>query len=80
MGKRGNPPCAAGPVGPGPGGVTGVGSDIIFSERRGQSQKPEEIYELVEQLVPNGGCAAPCTGLGAPWGCNAGAPAKQEDH
>lgn len=33
----------------------GVGSDVIFSERRGQSQKPEEIYELIEQLVPGGG-------------------------
>ncbi|CAD8148423.1 unnamed protein product [Paramecium pentaurelia] len=32
----------------------GVASDIIFSERRGQSQKPEEIYQYVEQLVPNG--------------------------
>jgi len=32
----------------------GVGSDVIWSERRGQSQKPEEIYELIEQLVPNG--------------------------
>ena len=32
----------------------GIGSDIIFAERRGQSQKPEEIYELIEQLVPNG--------------------------
>jgi len=29
-------------------------SDVIFAERRGQSQKPEEIYELIEQLVPNG--------------------------
>lgn len=28
--------------------------DVIFSERRGQSQKPEEIYKLIEQLVPNG--------------------------
>ncbi len=37
-----------------PGTVGGVGSDIILSERRGQSQKPEEVYELVEQLVPNG--------------------------
>jgi len=27
---------------------------VIFSERRGQSQKPEEIYELIEDLVPNG--------------------------
>ena len=32
----------------------GVGSDIIFAERRGQSQKPQEIYELIEMLVPNG--------------------------
>ncbi|EIE76960.1 hypothetical protein RO3G_01664 [Rhizopus delemar RA 99-880] len=31
-----------------------VGSDVIFSERRGQSQKPEELYELIEELVPNG--------------------------
>ena len=30
------------------------GSDIIWSERRGQSQKPEEVYELIEGLVPNG--------------------------
>jgi mRNA (2'-O-methyladenosine-N6-)-methyltransferase len=29
-------------------------SDIIFSDRRGQSQKPEEIYELIEKLVPDG--------------------------
>jgi mRNA m6A methyltransferase catalytic subunit len=29
-------------------------SDVIFSHRRGQSQKPEEIYEIIEQLVPNG--------------------------
>ena len=29
-----------------------VGSDVIFIERRGQSQKPEEFYELVEVLVP----------------------------
>jgi mRNA m6A methyltransferase catalytic subunit len=31
-----------------------IGSDVIFAQRRGQSQKPEEIYELVEKLVPNG--------------------------
>jgi mRNA (2'-O-methyladenosine-N6-)-methyltransferase len=30
------------------------GTDIIFAERRGQSQKPEQIYELIERLVPNG--------------------------
>ena len=29
-------------------------SDVIFSQRRGQSQKPEEIYDLVESIVPNG--------------------------
>jgi mRNA (2'-O-methyladenosine-N6-)-methyltransferase len=31
-----------------------VGHDVIFSERRGQSQKPEEVYELIEALVPKG--------------------------
>lgn len=31
-----------------------VSCDVIFAERRGQSQKPEEIYELIEQLIPNG--------------------------
>lgn len=31
-----------------------IGSDIIFSQRRGQSQKPEEIYELIEKLIPDG--------------------------
>jgi len=31
-----------------------VGSDVLFSQRRGQSQKPEEIYDLIEKLVPNG--------------------------
>jgi hypothetical protein len=33
-----------------------ISSDVIFSERRGQSQKPEELYEMIEELVPNGGC------------------------
>lgn len=45
VGKRGCDP---------PGSREGVKSDIIYSERRGQSQKPEEIYELIEDLVPNG--------------------------
>ncbi|KAJ1888209.1 hypothetical protein LPJ66_008689 [Kickxella alabastrina] len=31
-----------------------VASDVIFSERRGQSQKPEELYEIIEQLIPDG--------------------------
>eukprot|EP00029_Vermamoeba_vermiformis_P008124 TRINITY_DN3711_c0_g1_i1.p1 TRINITY_DN3711_c0_g1~~TRINITY_DN3711_c0_g1_i1.p1 ORF type:complete len:292 (-),score=71.69 TRINITY_DN3711_c0_g1_i1:40-888(-) len=34
--------------------VTRRSSDVIFSERRGQSQKPEEIYELIEKMVPGG--------------------------
>ena len=37
-----------------PGCRHSVGSDVIFSERRGQSQKPEELYEMIEELVPNG--------------------------
>ena len=32
----------------------GLRNDVICSQRRGQSQKPEEIYELIEDLVPNG--------------------------
>lgn len=31
-----------------------IKSDVIFSMRRGQSQKPEEIYEIAESLIPNG--------------------------
>jgi mRNA m6A methyltransferase catalytic subunit len=31
-----------------------IPTDVIFSERRGQSQKPEEIYQMIEKLVPNG--------------------------
>jgi len=31
-----------------------AGGDVIFSERRGQSQKPTEIYETIERLVPGG--------------------------
>jgi len=29
-------------------------SDVIFAPRRGQSQKPTEIYDLIEHLVPDG--------------------------
>jgi mRNA (2'-O-methyladenosine-N6-)-methyltransferase len=32
----------------------GFGNDVIFSERRGQSQKPNEIYDIIEKIVPNG--------------------------
>jgi len=35
-------------------GIFNIKSDVIFSQRRGQSQKPEEIYDLAEALVPNG--------------------------
>ncbi|KAF9193831.1 hypothetical protein BGZ51_002154 [Haplosporangium sp. Z 767] len=45
VGKKGQDP---------PGCRHSIGSDVIFSERRGQSQKPEELYELIEELVPNG--------------------------
>lgn len=49
--------CLVGKIGDDPPGVRrSIGSDIIFSERRGQSQKPEEIYQLIEELVPNGVC------------------------
>eukprot|EP00871_Galdieria_phlegrea_P001541 jgi/Galph1/2388/GphlegSOOS_G1074.1 len=28
--------------------------DVMCSERRGQSQKPDEIYEIIERMIPNG--------------------------
>eukprot|EP00842_Homolaphlyctis_polyrhiza_P000932 jgi/Hompol1/183/HPOL_002448-RA len=47
--------CLVGRKGQDPPGCRhGVSSDVIFSERRGQSQKPEEIYLMMEELVPNG--------------------------
>ena len=47
--------CLVGRRGAAPAGLQrGVGSDVIYSERRGQSQKPEDIYELIEKLVPGG--------------------------
>ncbi|KAI9208554.1 MT-A70-domain-containing protein [Polychytrium aggregatum] len=47
--------CLVGRKGRDPAGCQhNVMSDVIFSERRGQSQKPEELYEMVEALVPNG--------------------------
>jgi len=49
VGRRGPAP---------PGCRTSVGCDVIYSERRGQSQKPEEIYHLIEELVPNGAPSA----------------------
>ncbi len=35
---------------------------------RGQSQKPEEIYDLIEQLVPNGMCVEGGGGIGGTLG------------
>ncbi|CAL8466416.1 g5952 [Coccomyxa elongata] len=47
--------CLVGKKGKDPPGLKGcVGSDVIYAERRGQSQKPEEIYQLIEELVPGG--------------------------
>jgi mRNA (2'-O-methyladenosine-N6-)-methyltransferase len=48
--------CLVGKKGRDPPGMrkSGVGSDVICADRRGQSQKPEELYELIEELVPNG--------------------------
>jgi N6-adenosine-specific RNA methylase IME4 len=43
VGVKGTPRAAA-----------SIASDVIFAGRRGQSQKPDAIYELIEQLVPNG--------------------------
>lgn len=53
--------CLVGKKGSDPPGIRRcVGSDVIYSERRGQSQKPEEIYQLIEELVPNGACLQTC--------------------
>jgi mRNA (2'-O-methyladenosine-N6-)-methyltransferase len=45
VGRKGNDP---------PGTNRAISGDVIFSERRGQSQKPTEIYEYIEKLVPGG--------------------------
>jgi mRNA (2'-O-methyladenosine-N6-)-methyltransferase len=37
-----------------PAAAMALNSDVIFAGRRGQSQKPDAIYEWVEALVPNG--------------------------
>ncbi|KAJ3108366.1 hypothetical protein HDU97_001491 [Phlyctochytrium planicorne] len=36
-----------------PGCKHNIASDVIYAERRGQSQKPEELYKMIEELVPN---------------------------
>jgi hypothetical protein len=47
--------CLVGLRGEAPEGWQGsVMSDVIFAERRGQSQKPEQVYELIEEMVPHG--------------------------
>ena len=61
MGKKGRDP---------PGLQRSVGSDVIYAERRGQSQKPEEIYQLIEELVPGG--ARCSTGKCSEWICAGG--------
>lgn len=40
--------CLIGMKGTVPEMKTGIASDVIFSERRGQSQKPTEIYDYIE--------------------------------
>lgn len=32
---------------------TNLGLDIIFSRRQGQSQKPKEIYQLIQKVMPD---------------------------
>lgn len=47
--------CLVGLRGDAPEGWQGsIMSDVIFAERRGQSQKPEQVYELIEEMVPHG--------------------------
>lgn len=47
--------CLVGIKGRGPQKMTSNAiADVILSERRGQSQKPDEIYDLIEALVPDG--------------------------
>ena len=46
VGLKGNPPL---------GTVLWKAPNVIMSERRVHSQKPDEIYEIAEQLCP-GGC------------------------
>lgn len=45
------------------------------SERRGQSQKPEEIYQLIEKLVPNGGLVVVFVWVAGWGGLGGAAPA-----
>lgn len=47
--------CLVGHKGQDPPGTRhNILSDVIYAERRGQSQKPDELYGMIEELVPNG--------------------------
>ncbi|KAJ3290219.1 hypothetical protein HK104_006909 [Borealophlyctis nickersoniae] len=60
--------CLVGRKGEDPPGCRhGFGSDVIFSERRGQSQKPEELYAMIEEMVPNGASLDSCLQFETVW-------------
>lgn len=46
VGVKGNPPVSD--------ALRESIGDLILAERRGQSQKPEEIYQMIERLIPSG--------------------------
>ncbi|PJF20092.1 hypothetical protein PSACC_00093 [Paramicrosporidium saccamoebae] len=46
--------CLVGIKGKGDEWRMGIASDVIYTERREQSKKPKELYDMIEQLVPNG--------------------------
>lgn len=47
--------CLVGRKGEDPPGTRhNILSDVIYATRRGQSQKPDELYAMIEELVPNG--------------------------
>jgi len=47
--------CLVGKKGKDPPKMRGnIASDVIFSQRRGQSQKPTELYEIIEEMIPHG--------------------------
>ena len=47
--------CLVGKKGKDPPNLRGnIASDVIFSQRRGQSQKPTELYEIIEEMIPFG--------------------------
>eukprot|EP00924_Labyrinthula_sp_SR-Ha-C_P007630 snap_masked-scaffold_42-processed-gene-2.9-mRNA-1 protein AED:0.14 eAED:0.14 QI:0/-1/0/1/-1/1/1/0/317 len=53
--QHGKESCIVGRKGKDPVGVKkNVDIDVLFSQRSGQSQKPVELYQMIERLVPNG--------------------------